>query len=113
MTEGTEHGEALVVSLEGHIAPAAPDDESLTMDLSPDEDGELIFAKQGAPPEEAQTWRPVIVRIHPDSDRETVLRLLEKMRAKVEQNWPIFGLGGSKREYPDEWPGGPSLGHRP
>jgi hypothetical protein len=27
------------------------------------------------------------VRIHPDAGRETVLRLLEKMRAKVERDW--------------------------
>jgi hypothetical protein len=30
------------------------------------------------------------VRIHPDAGRETVLRLLDKMRAKVERDWEVI-----------------------
>jgi hypothetical protein len=84
-----------VVSIEGYTQSAGTGfKESLLLSVNPeaefvdpDEDLDSVFARRGGAFEEVQTWRPVIVRIHPDAGRETVLRLLEKMRAKVERDW--------------------------
>jgi hypothetical protein len=87
-----------VVSIEGYTRSAATGfKESLLLSVDPeaefvdpDEDLDSIFARRGGPLGEVQTWRPVIVRIHPDAGRETVLRLLGKMRAKVERDWEVI-----------------------
>ena len=76
---GTGFFESLLLSVN-------PEDEF----VDPDEDLDSVFFRRGGPLEEAQTWRPVILRIHPDAGRETVLRLLEKMRAKVERDWDVI-----------------------
>ena len=84
-----------VVSIEGYTQSAGTGfKESLLLSVNPeaefvdpDEDLDSVFARRGGALEEVQSWRPVIVRIHPDAGRETVLRLLEKMRAKVERDW--------------------------
>ena len=76
---GTGFFESLLLSVN-------PEDEF----VDPDEDLDSVFFRRGSPLEEAQTWRPVILRIHPDAGRETVLRLLEKMRAKVEREWEVL-----------------------
>ena len=87
-----------VVSIEGYTKSAGTGlKESLLLSVNPeaefvdpDEDLDSVFARRGGTFEEAQSWRPVIVRIHPDADRETVLRLLDKMRAKVERDWEVL-----------------------
>jgi hypothetical protein len=87
-----------VVSIEGYTQSAGTGfKESLLLSVNPeaefvdpDEDLDSVFARCGGPLEEAQTWRPVIVRIHPDAGRETVLRLLDKIRAKVERDWELI-----------------------
>jgi len=87
-----------VVSIEGYTQSAGTGfKESLLLSVNPedefvdpDEDLDSVFARRGGAFEEAQSWRPVIVRIHPDAGRETVLRLLDKMRAKVERDWEVI-----------------------
>jgi hypothetical protein len=87
-----------VVSIEGYTKSAATGfKESLLLSVNPeaefvdpDEDLDSVFARRGGAFEEAQSWRPVIVRIHPDAGRETVLRLLDKIRAKVELEWEVI-----------------------
>jgi hypothetical protein len=87
-----------VVSIEGYTKSAGTGfKESLLLSVNPeaefgdpDEDLDSIFFRRGGAFEEAQSWRPVIVRIHPDAGRETVLRLLDKMRAKVERDWEVI-----------------------
>jgi hypothetical protein len=76
-----------VVSIEGYTQSAGTGfKESLLLTVNPedefvdpDEDLDSVFARRGGAFEEVQSWRPVIVRIHPDAGRETVLRLLEKI----------------------------------
>jgi len=87
-----------VVSIEGYTKSAGTGfKESLLLSVNPeaefvdpDEDLDSIFARRGGAFEEAQSWRPVIVRIHPGAGRETVLRLLDKMRAKLERDWEVI-----------------------
>jgi hypothetical protein len=87
-----------VVSIEGYTQSAATGfKESLLLSVNPeaefvdpDEDLDSVFARRGGAFEEVQSWRPVIVRFHPDAGQETVLRLLDKMRAKVERDWELI-----------------------
>jgi hypothetical protein len=87
-----------VVSIEGYTQSAGTGfKEALLLSVNPeaefvdpDEDLDSVFFRHGGAFEEAQSWRPVIVRIHPDAGRETILRLLDKMRAKVEREWEVL-----------------------
>jgi hypothetical protein len=90
MEEHTPTNEPIegVVSIEGCTRSAGTGfKESLLLSVNPEaefvdpaEDLDSVLARRGGAFEEAQTWRPVIVRIHPDAGRETVLRLLDKVR---------------------------------
>src|SRR5687768_10254315 len=87
-----------VVSIEGYTQSTSTGfKESLLLTVNPeaefvdpDEDLDSVFARRGGAFEEVQTWRPVIVRFHPDAGQKTVLRLLDKMRAKVERDWELI-----------------------
>jgi hypothetical protein len=54
-----------------------------------DEDGHVFYARRGFELNEVGPHLPVRVRIYRGADKETVLKMLDKMRAEVERAWGV------------------------